>query len=97
MPEIRVNEQELERMIVVLEQSARELDECQRHMQTIAQKLENGALVGVGGQAFAAGLNNNMSNSIARLSEKLREEAAYVQNELEQFRSMQKRNISGFS
>jgi prefoldin subunit 5 len=97
MAEIRVNEQELERMIVVLEQASRELEECQRHMQQIAKKMENGALVGVGGEAFATGLNNNMSSSIMRLSEKLREEAKYVQNELTQFRAAQQRNRGLFS
>lgn len=97
MPEIRVNEQELDRMILVLQQSARELDECQRQMKAIAEKMEGGVFLGVGGQAFVNGLNNNMSSSIMSLSEKLREEATYVQNELDQFRAAQQKVSGDFS
>ncbi|MCA9885826.1 MAG: hypothetical protein KC615_01765 [Anaerolineae bacterium] len=85
MPErIVVKENELEQMIVILRRSSAQLREVQGEMHAIAQKMEGGALIGVGGTEFVNGLNNNLSNSIEALAAKLEERAAYVQRELEQ-------------
>jgi Zn-dependent M32 family carboxypeptidase len=91
MPEkIVYKEEELEQMIQVLQNSASYLQEFQQRVQAIAQKLENGVLVGQGGEAFANGLNNQLSRALDALAEKLQEEAKFVQTELEQNRAARK-------
>lgn len=84
---IVVKEEELEQMIAILQRSAEELGVVERRMQAIAKKMESGAFLGDGGEAFAAGLSNNMSRSLQALMDKLMERSQYVQRELDQNRS----------
>ena len=57
-----------------------QLEDTLREMQSIANELEDGALLGRGGAAFTDALRNKLSPAIVRLTDKFQELAGDIQN-----------------
>lgn len=75
-----------EDMIRVFNQGAEQLQDTMQEMQSIANTLEEGALLGRGGSAFTDGIRSQLCPSISRLTEKFNELAGDVQAAIEDMR-----------
>jgi len=71
--EIRVVYPDMQDMSRTFQQGAEQLAETMTEMQTLAQMMEDGALVGLGGQAFVEAIRTKLCPSIKRLEDKFRE------------------------
>lgn len=67
--------QELETMISILQDSARQLESSITNLNTIAGNLEQGALIGNTGDALARAVRQDLNAAINRLKLKLDEDA----------------------
>jgi WXG100 family type VII secretion target len=70
---IKLNYDQAEHMAKTFQQGAQQLQQTLQEMQNIAQTLEEGALLGRGGQAFVEAIRGKLSPSIGRLSDKFNE------------------------
>jgi WXG100 family type VII secretion target len=75
-----------EDMIRVFNEGAEQLQDTMQEMQSIANTLEEGALLGRGGSAFTDCLRSRLCPSISRLTEKFHELAGDVQAAIELMR-----------
>lgn len=73
MPDVQMDFDLMEDMSRLFKQGAQQLEDTIRSMQNIAQRLEDGALLGRGGDALANGIRDKLNTSIAALQEKLDE------------------------
>jgi WXG100 family type VII secretion target len=71
--QIKLNYDLAEEMARTFQQGAQELQHTMQEMQNIAQTLEEGALLGRGGQAFVDAIRSKLCPSIGRLSDKFNE------------------------
>jgi hypothetical protein len=81
---IQFREQEMREAIATMRRSAKELRDVIRQMQGVARNIENGALLGAGGEALQTAVQSTLCGSIDRLAQKLEERARFVEVELEQ-------------
>lgn len=77
----------MEEMKAVFTQGAQQLEDTAREMQNIAAALEDGALLGRGGEAFSSALRERLTLSINKLKEKFEELAQDVQGAMDDMRS----------
>jgi uncharacterized protein YukE len=91
MSEIRMDYDMMEQMIQVLRQSAQQLEDTVGDMQNVATVLENGALLGMGGDAFSDAIRSNLCPAVSRLIERCRDRAEYAQTEMDDHREAQRR------
>lgn len=96
MAEQRMVYEQAEEMIHELNLAAEELQEMITNMQSIAQRMEGGVLLGRGGDAFSVALRQRFCPAIERLSEKLRQQANYVQTEMYDMMEAERENASRF-
>jgi len=82
MSETRMVYEEAEEMVMLLHTGAEQLMDTMEAMQRIAEQLDNGALLGDGGEAFSSALRQRLAPAIQRLAEKLKERSDYVQTEV---------------
>jgi WXG100 family type VII secretion target len=68
----------MEDMAKSFKDSSQQLQEIKSAMQSIAQTMEGGALLGAGGQAFASAIREQLLPAITRLGEKLDQLSADV-------------------
>lgn len=85
-----------EEMIRILNASAGQLDDLGGEMRQIAERLDGGVLVGRAGTAFSDALRDRFVPAINRLAEKLREQAQYVQTEKDDMMEAETRNANRF-
>lgn len=71
--EIRVVYPDMEEMSRTFQQGSEQLRETMQEMQAIATVLEDGALLGLGGQAFVEAIRGRLCPAIDRLADKFRE------------------------
>lgn len=71
--EIRVVYDLMDEMCQTFEQGAEQLQDTMTEMQNIASALEDGALLGRGGDAFKEAIRSKLCPAIARLTEKFNE------------------------
>jgi WXG100 family type VII secretion target len=71
--EIRVVYEDMEEMRRAFRQGIEQLEETMQAMQSIANTLEDGALLGDGGDAFTQAIRGRLAPAIARLSDKFKE------------------------
>lgn len=83
---------EAEKMVEILHTGAEQLQETIEAMQSIADKLDNGALLGEAGDAFATALRSGLNPAIDRLAEKLKERSDYVQTEIYDMQEAERRS-----
>ncbi|MCA9994783.1 MAG: WXG100 family type VII secretion target [Anaerolineales bacterium] len=73
MSEIRMDYGLMEDMSRTFLQGVEQLQDTMQAMQTIANEMEDGALLGRGGVAFTEALRGKLCPAIAKLSEKFKE------------------------
>jgi len=73
MPDVQMDFDMMEDMSRLFKQGAQQLEDTIRTMQNIAGRLEDGALLGRGGDALASGIRDKLNTSIAALQDKLEE------------------------
>lgn len=71
--EIRVVYEDMEEMRRAFRQGMEQLEETMQEMQSVANTLEDGALLGDGGEAFTQAIRGRLAPAIARLSDKFKE------------------------
>jgi len=70
-------------MVNRLNKAASSLEELKQQLGTHAKELDDGALVGLGGTAFATALRGTLSSEVDKLIEEYRRQARYVQKEID--------------
>lgn len=78
---MKMRYEDMDRMSDMLIQSAGQLREVQEQMVAMARLVEQGALVGQGGDMLRQAVGNTLPAAIDRLATKLEERAKYVQKE----------------
>lgn len=71
--EIRVVYELMDDMSTTFNQSVEQLQDTNQEMQMIATVMEDGALLGMGGDAFVEAIRGKLSPAIAKLTEKMDE------------------------
>jgi WXG100 family type VII secretion target len=71
--EIKLVYASAEDMIKTFDQGVEQLQDTMQEMQSIAGVLEDGALLGDGGQAFVEAIRNTFARSLTKLTEKFEE------------------------
>jgi WXG100 family type VII secretion target len=85
--EIRMDYGLMEDMSKTFQQSVEQLQDTMQAMQNVANELEDGALLGRGGDAFTEAIRNKLAPSISRLTEKFQELAEDINKAMEDMRS----------
>lgn len=85
--EIRMDYGLMEDMSKTFQQSVEQLQDTLSAMQNVANELEDGALLGRGGDAFTEAIRNKLSPAISRLTEKMQELSEDVNKAMEDMRS----------
>ena len=85
--EIRMDYGLMEDMSKTFQQSVEQLQDTLQAVQNIANELEDGALIGRGGDAFTEAIRNKLSPAISRLTEKMQELSEDVNKAMEDMRS----------
>lgn len=81
--EIKLNYPDAEDMIRIFQQSVEQLQDTMQEMQSVANTLEEGALLGRGGSAFVESIRNKLTPALSRLTDKFEELAGDVQQAIE--------------
>jgi WXG100 family type VII secretion target len=76
----------MQEMAQIFQQGAQQLEETMREMQNVASTLEDGALLGQGGEAFSDAINGTLTQALNRLRDKY---AELQQDILQAMRDMQ--------
>ena len=71
--EIRVVYPDMEEMSRTFQQGAEQLQQTMQEMQAIASALEDGALLGLGGQAYVEAIRGRLCPAINKLADKFKE------------------------
>jgi len=85
--EIRMDYGLMEDMNRVFQQGVEQLQDTMQAMQSIANELEDGALLGRGGVAFTEAIRGKLSPAISRLTDKFQELAEDINKAMEDMRS----------
>ncbi|NJN98932.1 MAG: hypothetical protein HC875_34990 [Anaerolineales bacterium] len=81
--EIKLVYQTAEDMIRIFEQGVEQLENTMQEMQGVANTLEEGALLGRGGEAFTDAIRSKLCPAISRLNDKFQELAGDVQKAID--------------
>lgn len=81
--EIKLVYELAEDMIKVFQQGGEQLQDTMQEMQSIASILEDGALLGNGGEAFVDAIRSQLAPSLSKLTEKFAEMAGDVQSAIQ--------------
>ena len=73
MPDVQMDYDLMEDMARLFRDGAQQLEDLRSHMGAIAGRLEDGALLGRGGDALAEALRQRLNQRIAALQDKLSE------------------------
>jgi WXG100 family type VII secretion target len=73
MPDVQMDYDMMEDMARLFRDGSQQLEDTMRTMQSIAGRLEDGALLGRAGDAMAEALRERLNSRIQRLQEKLDE------------------------
>jgi len=76
---IKLDYELADEMVATFQQGVEQLQDTMQEMQHIANMLEEGALLGQGGQAFTEAIRNKLAPAISRLTDKFQELAGDVQ------------------
>jgi uncharacterized protein YukE len=81
--EIKLNYGMAEDMVRTFEQGVEQLQDTMQEIQQIANILEEGALLGRGGEMYVNAIRSNLSPSLAKLTDKFQELAGDVNMAIE--------------
>ncbi len=93
---LKMDYPQAEEMIQIMMQAANQLEDISAEMQSIAQVLENGALLGDAGDAFSMALRSRLVPAIGRLRDGIAEGADYVRTEKEDMEEAERRSAGLF-
>jgi len=96
MPDVQMDYDMMDEMAHLFKQGATQLEETMAAVQSIAGMLEDGALLGKGGELLAANLRDRLNGRMARLKEKLEELQQDVYGALVDMRDGDKEAASRF-
>jgi WXG100 family type VII secretion target len=85
-----------EDMIRIFEQGVEQLENTMQEMQSIANTLEDGALLGRGGEAFTDAIRSKLCPAISRLNDKFQELAGDVQKAIDYMQQADRTSASKF-
>lgn len=85
-----------EEMIQTFQRGVEQLDNTLQEMQSIANTLEEGALLGRGGEAFTNAIRSQLSPAISRLNDKFQELAGDVQQAIRYMQEADKTSAGKF-
>lgn len=80
---IKMNYPLMEEMARTFLQGVEQLQDTNQEMQSIANTLEDGALLGQGGEAFTEAIRSKLAPAITRLTDKFQELAQDVQKAMQ--------------
>jgi WXG100 family type VII secretion target len=83
-------------MIQTFQKGREQLDNTLQQMQGVADTLENGALLGRGGEAFTDAVRSKLCPAIDRLSDKFQELAGDVQKAIQYMEQADKTSAGKF-
>lgn len=72
-PDVRMNYDSMEAMAKEFDNAVKQLEESMNEMKNVAKTMEDGALLGMGGDAFVDAINSKLIPNMQILSEKLNE------------------------
>jgi uncharacterized protein YukE len=78
MVDVRMNYGSMEKMEKEFKAAAKQLDDSMREMEKIAKMMEDGALHGIGGDAFRDAIQMKLLPVMSRLEEKMQELAGDI-------------------
>ena len=84
----------MEEMCRTFQKGIEQLENTLQEVQSIANTLEEGALLGQGGAAFTDALRSKLSPAIGRLTDKFKEMDQDVKAAMEQFRSQEDPSVA---
>jgi WXG100 family type VII secretion target len=85
-----------EDMIHTFQQGVEQLQDTHQQMQAVASMMEEGALLGRGGEAFADAIRSKLCPAIMRLDDKFKELAADVQKAIDYMQQADKTSAGKF-
>jgi len=85
-----------EDMIHTFQQGVEQLQNTNQQMQAVAGMLEEGALLGRGGEAFTDAIRSKLCPAIMRLDDKFKELAGDVQKAIDYMQQADKTSASKF-
>ncbi len=92
--EIKLDYDLADEMSKTFQQGVEQLQDTMQEMQSLANLLEGGALLGRGGQAFVEALRGNLCPSIGKLTEKFSELDQDVQAAVKAMQDADQRSAS---
>ncbi|MGD2162435.1 MAG: WXG100 family type VII secretion target [Anaerolineales bacterium] len=72
-PDVRMNYDSMEAMAKEFDNAVKQLEESMNDMKNAAKTMEDGALLGMGGDAFVDAINSKLIPNMQILSEKMNE------------------------
>jgi WXG100 family type VII secretion target len=85
-----------EDMIHTFQQGVEHLENTLQEMQSVANTLEDGALLGQGGEAFTDAIRSKLAPAISRLTDKYKELAGDVQQAIQYMQEADKTSAGKF-
>jgi len=85
-----------EDMIHTFQQGVESLENTLQEMQSVANTLEDGALLGQGGEAFTDAIRSKLAPAISRLTDKFKELAGDVQQAIQYMQEADKTSAGKF-
>lgn len=94
--EMKMVYESVEAMVKTFDQSVEQLQDTMQEMQSIAGVLEDGALLGDGGQAMVESIRNTFARSLTKLTEKFEELSGDVQSAMESMQAADEESAGMF-
>ena len=83
MVDVRMNYGSMEKMQKEFEGAASQLEDTRNEMQKVSQMMEDGALLGAGGDAYRDAINSQLIPALKELNEKMLELAQDIKGAVE--------------
>ncbi len=96
MPDVQMNYPTMEEMAKIFSNGANQLGDTGFAMEQLAQQMEDGMLLGEGGDVFAQALRQRLSKKIQKLKQKFEELSGDVSGALKDLRDGDKTAASRF-
>jgi len=96
MPDVQMNYETMEEMAKIFKNGQNQLADTQKAMEGLAQAMEDGALLGEGGDKFADALRARLAPRIRKLSEKFGELSGDIMGAVKDLRDEDKEAASRF-
>jgi WXG100 family type VII secretion target len=96
MPDVQMNYDTMEEMAKIFKNGQNQLADTMKAMEQLAQSMEDGALLGEGGDIFADALRARLAPRIKKLSEKFGELSGDITGAVKDLRDEDKEAASRF-